>query len=138
VAGISDSTKARLVAVLASGPPLRLAVLFGSRAVGTARDESDFDIGIWPEDPDLSLHDELMIASELSGAVGREVDVVRLDADAPLLGGEIARTAVCLWESRPGAFAAYRAEAVARHLDFEETIAPHRAAFLARLSAVGR
>jgi predicted nucleotidyltransferase len=112
-----------------------LAVLFGSRATGRARTTSDFDIGILPVDPKLALHDELTLAASLSAAASAEVDLVRLDEDAPLLGMEIARTGICLFEETPGAFAAYRASAMSRWIDFEEVVAPHRARFLKRLAA---
>ncbi len=129
-----DANLDRLRRALASGPALRLAVLFGSRATGHARESSDFDVGIVPVDPNLPLHEELQLASTLSAATGTEVDVVRLDGDDPLLGAEVARHGVCLVEDAPGVFAAYRADAMARWLDFEETIAPHRANFLRRLA----
>jgi hypothetical protein len=122
-----------LRAALTRGPALQLAVLFGSRARGDAREDSDFDLGIVPVDPALSLHDELALAAVLSEAVRGEVDVVRLDADNPLLGREVAHTGVCVFEPRPGAFSAYRAEAVSRWLDFDAAIAPYRARFLSRL-----
>jgi predicted nucleotidyltransferase len=126
---------ARLRAELANGPPLRLAVLFGSRASGRAHANSDFDVGIVPVDSAIPLRAELLLASSLSAAVGAEVDVVRLDGDiAPLLGVEVARHGLCLFEARPGAFAAYRADAVSRWLDFEETVAPHRIRLLQRLA----
>jgi predicted nucleotidyltransferase len=112
-----------------------LAVLFGSRATGRARTASDFDIAILPVDPELSLHDELALAASLSAAASAEVDLVRLDDDAPLLGAEVARTGVCLLEAAPGTFAAYRASAMSRWIDFDATIAPHRARFLRRLAA---
>jgi predicted nucleotidyltransferase len=127
----------RLRAALLQGPPLRLAVLFGSRATGRSRASSDFDVGILPLSASLSLADECALASNLSAAVDAEVDLVRLDADAPLLGAEVARHGVCLLESEPGAFAAFRADAISRWLDFEETIAPHRARFLRRLAGRG-
>jgi predicted nucleotidyltransferase len=129
-----DPSHDRLRAALAGGPPLRLAVLFGSRATGRARAGSDFDIGIVPVDPELSLNEELLLASTLSAAVSAEVDVVRLDDDGPLLGAEVVRAGICLFEATPGAFAAYRATAMSRWIDFEETIAPHRARFLQRLA----
>ncbi len=129
-----DAPRDRLRGVLASGPPLRLAVLFGSRARGRARPDSDFDVGILPVDPGLSLHDELELASALSAAVGAEVDVVRLDDDAPLLGAEAARDGVALIEQAPGTFAAYRARAMSRWIDFEGTLAPHRRRMLRRLA----
>lgn len=134
---LPETIRDRLRAALAAGPPLRLAVLFGSQATGRAREGSDFDIGIVPVDPDLSLHEELLLASALSEAAGAEVDVVRLDGDAPQLGAEVARVGVCLLESAPGVFAAYRADAISVWIDFEETVAPHRAHFLRRLAGAG-
>ncbi len=113
-------------------------MLFGSQATGRARAGSDCDVGIIPVDPNLALHDELALASALSAAVSSEVDVVRLDGDAPLLGAEVARDGVCLFEAMPGIFAAYRAEATSKWLDFEATIAPHRARFLGRLAGSGK
>jgi len=124
----------RLRQALMNGPPLRLAVLFGSQAAGRARAESDVDVGIVPIDPALPLKDELALASALSAAAGAEVDVVRLDVDAPLLGAEVARHGVCLLEAAPGTFTAYRAQAISAWLDFDETIAPHRERFLRRLA----
>jgi uncharacterized protein YutE (UPF0331/DUF86 family)/predicted nucleotidyltransferase len=102
----------RLRAELLSGPPLRLAVLFGSRAKGRARDDSDFDVGIIPADPALSLRDELQLAVRLSARLGAEVDVVRLDVEDAVLGAEVARDGVVLFEAAPGTFAAYRADAM--------------------------
>jgi predicted nucleotidyltransferase len=131
---LRDPSHDRLRAALGSGPPLRVAVLFGSRATGRARPGSDFDVGIVPVDPELSLNDELLLASALSAAVSAEVDLVRLDDDAPLLGAEVVRGGICLFEATPGAFAAYRATAMSRWIDFEETIAPHRVTFLRRLA----
>jgi predicted nucleotidyltransferase len=123
-----------LRAALERSQLVRLGVLFGSRAAGTARPGSDFDIGILPLDPDLSLHAELSLAADLSSVVGTEVDLVRLDRDDPLLGREVARNGVCLFEEVPGVFTAYRARALSTWLDFEETIAPHRERFLRRLA----
>jgi predicted nucleotidyltransferase len=117
---------------------MRLAVLFGSRAKGAAREGSDFDVGVLPIDPGVPLKHELALASALSGITGTEVDLVRLDRDDPLLGREIAESGQCLFESAPGAFAAYRAEAMSRWADFDETIAPHRARMLARLAQRAR
>ena len=92
------------------------------------------DVGIVPVDADLPLSEELALASALSGAASAEVDLVRLDQDNPLLGAEVARTGVCLFEATPGAFAAYRADAMSTWIDFEWTVAPHRERFLRRLA----
>jgi uncharacterized protein len=124
----------RLRAALAASPLVRLAVLFGSRASGREREASDFDIGILPVEASISLKDELGLAAALSGLAGREVDLVRLDGDDPLLGREVATHGICLFEAEAGGFAAYRAAAASRWIEFDETIAPHRDAFLRRLA----
>ena len=71
----------------------------------------------------------------MSSLLGVDVDLVRLDQDDPLLGREVAMHGKCVFEAAPGTFSAYRANATSRWLDFDETIAPHRQRFLARLSA---
>jgi predicted nucleotidyltransferase len=90
----------RLRVHFAGCPGIRLAVLFGSRASGAPRPASDYDIGILPRDPELSLSDELRLGSALSALVAREVDLVRLDRDDPLLGHEVAMVGILLARGR--------------------------------------
>ncbi len=52
---------------------IRLAMLFGSRARGCARPESDVDLAVEAPGADLGT-----LAADLSQAVGLEVDVVDL------------------------------------------------------------
>jgi uncharacterized protein YutE (UPF0331/DUF86 family)/predicted nucleotidyltransferase len=99
-------------------------VLFGSQATGKRRPESDFDVGIVPFDVTLPLHEELALAERLSRAADAEVDLVRLDGEDPLLGREVAQTGVCLYESEPGVFTGYRATAMSRWIEFDETFRP--------------
>lgn len=134
MAVLEDPDWKRLRAAVRESALVRLAALFGSRARGRARPTSDVDVGIVPDNPALSLRKELDLAATLSAAVGKEVDVVRLDADNPLLGREVAQHGVCLFEAEPGLFAAYRATAMAQWIDFDELIAPHRERFLRRLA----
>lgn len=131
---VDPSLLAKLRIALASGPSLRLAAVFGSRATGKARAGSDVDIGIIPTDIDIPIAAELGLASALSAIVGSEVDLVRLDTAAPLLAREVALHGVCLCEAKPGAFAAWRANAMAQWIEFDEIVAPHRARFLRRLA----
>ena len=93
---------AKVRAAVASGPPARLVVLFGSRATGKAVAGSDIDIGIVPANAQMSIGEELAFASALSAVTGTEVDLVRLDHAAPLLGREVALSGVCLLEEHPG------------------------------------
>jgi predicted nucleotidyltransferase len=72
----------RIRQALRDGPPLRLAILFGSRARRSARPDSDVDIAILPVDPALSLLDEGLLAASLERATGASIDLVRLDRAA--------------------------------------------------------
>jgi uncharacterized protein len=130
---VSAELLAKLRAGCAAGAPLRLAVLFGSQATGKAHAESDFDIGILPLG-EITLHQELALASDLSQVTGTEVDIVRLDGDDPLLGGEVAQTGICIFQHAEGEFAAYRARAMSTWIDFDETMAPHRKRLIQRLA----
>src|SRR4051812_14341338 len=89
---------------LAGRSDVRLAMLFGSQARGTARPDSDVDLAI--DAPDAA---PLELMAPLSVALGCEVDVVVLeDAGQPLLEA-IPRDGVVVHESRRGAGAAWRA-----------------------------
>jgi predicted nucleotidyltransferase len=101
-----------IVTALRSGPPLRLAMLFGSTAKGTERIDSDIDIGIVPEDPELSLTEELMLQTDLSRVSGRQVDLVRLDRASTLLRWQVVRYGRALVEAKPFATARFTADPI--------------------------
>lgn len=107
-----------IVAALRGGPPVRLAILFGSTARGTQRNDSDIDIGIVPEDPELPLNEELTLQTELSRVSGRQVDLVRLDRASTLLRWQVVRYGRALVEAEPFAAARFTADTVAEYLDF--------------------
>lgn len=73
--------QARIREHLAGRTDVRVAMLFGSRARGTARADSDVDLAV--EGPGVDL---LTLGAELGGVLDLEVDVVDLeDASIPLL-----------------------------------------------------
>jgi predicted nucleotidyltransferase len=78
---------------------VHLAVLFGSRARGRARPDSDVDLAVQGENLDV-----LALARDLSLATRHEVDVVNLARDVgyPLLNA-IARDAIFVHQGRRGA-----------------------------------
>jgi predicted nucleotidyltransferase len=80
----------RIREIVLQGPPLRLAILFGSAARGRLRPDSDLDLAILPRD-DLTLADELELQRAVARACGREVDLVRLDQASTVLRWQIAR-----------------------------------------------
>lgn len=107
----------RLQRVLDAGPPLRLALLFGSAARGALRPDSDIDVAVLPADPALTLADELALQARLSKASQREVDLVRLDRASSLLRWRIAREGVGLWAHPPFELPRFRAAAAIEHAD---------------------
>jgi uncharacterized protein len=72
--------------LLAEIPGLALAILFGSRASGTARADSDVDIAILLNAP-ISLERKQSIIESIAAELGCPVDVVDLfEAPEPVLG----------------------------------------------------
>jgi predicted nucleotidyltransferase len=130
---VEEDLIARIRQVVAAGPPLRLAIMFGSLAKGTARTESDLDLAILPRDLDLSLHAELELSVALTRATGREVDLVRLERVSPLLRWEIARTGRVVCGERDD-FVRLRRDAAIEHADFADVLARTAATYRRRLA----
>ena len=113
-------------------PDVRLALVFGSVARGTARAESDVDLAV-----DAPGVDRLALARDLSLAVGREVDVVDLgDAGYPLLAS-IVRDGVVVAEHARGAEARWRTRALLVLETDRPWFTRMRDAYLERLAAGG-
>ncbi|MCU0862814.1 MAG: nucleotidyltransferase domain-containing protein [Planctomycetes bacterium] len=128
----------RLATAIAAGPPARLVVLFGSAAKDQMHAGSDIDIGWIPVDPDLSLGDELGFQAELTGAAGREVDLVRLDRASTICRYEVARAGIQLAGDR-SEFVRFRAESIGEYLDFEPALRAATERYRqAMLAGVGR
>jgi predicted nucleotidyltransferase len=111
---------------------VRLALVFGSRARGTATPTSDVDVAVRAPGIDL-----LGLVADLSRATGLEVDVVDLeDAGVPLLA-RIVREGVLVHEGGPGAGARWRAQALADLETDGPWFARMREAWLTRVAARG-
>jgi predicted nucleotidyltransferase len=132
--GASPDLLARLSATLAATPGLRLGVLFGSLARGRARPDSDVDVAILPGPEGLDDRADLELQSELARAVGRDVDLVRLDRASTILMWQVARHGVALLEARAGEFARFRARAAAEYIDFAPAFLHHGEIFRRRLA----
>jgi len=100
--------KRRLGEVFAKFEDVRLALLFGSRASGRARENSDVDLAV--DAPARLLWE---IGARVSEAVGLEVDVVRLqDASIPLQR-ELIRDSIVVHQGSVGACALWRSKTLA-------------------------
>jgi predicted nucleotidyltransferase len=118
---------------LAHEPAVRLALLFGSVARGTATPESDVDVAVQVSD-DLDLP---ALAARLSTAVGLQVDLISLrDPGVPMIE-ELLRDAAVIHERDYGVFATWRSHAwLDRELDLP-WYTRMRDAWLARVAERG-
>ena len=122
----------QIAKVLAGRTDVRLALLFGSEARGTAGPDSDVDLAI--DAPGL---DTLELCALVAEAVGRDVDVVRLeDAGIPLLH-KLIRDGVVVHEGAKGAGAVWRSRTLATLETDGPWYARMRDAWLARVQEKG-
>jgi uncharacterized protein len=126
----------RLCRILEEGPALRLAILFGSRARGTAHPGSDVDLAILPVCPEISLAEENALGAELELAAGAPVDLVRLDHATAALRWRIARDGLVLVANPPQEASRFLARAGIEHDDVRELEAGAMKRFRARLAGL--
>jgi predicted nucleotidyltransferase len=111
-------------------PHLRLLVLFGSRARGDAREQSDWDFGYLAQegfDPDALLLD-------LVNALGTDrIDLVDLARAGGQMRFRAARDGRALYEAEEGIFQTFWLEAVGFWCDVEPVVRAGYADVLARL-----
>jgi len=123
-----------LRAVLEKGGRLRVAILFGSRARGTARPDSDVDVAVLPHDDQLADFEEDALAGELERAVGAPIDLVRIDRAPAALRWRIARDGIVLLSDPPHAASRFLARAGIAHDDVREIEAGAMRRYRARLA----
>jgi predicted nucleotidyltransferase len=100
----------QLIEILETFPEVDLAVLFGSLARGTMSGESDIDLALRlkADTPDVRRR----LGGALGRALGRDLDLVPLDASPPQLRFEIARDGIPLVERREHAWADFQSRAM--------------------------
>jgi predicted nucleotidyltransferase len=109
--------------------PVTLVVLFGSVARGTAREDSDVDLGIIASG---ELAEELNLQARLERHLGRSIDLVRLDLANPLLRWRAAREGVVLHANPPSEAARFLARAAIEHDEMAPVIDAATRVFMAR------
>lgn len=91
--------KKNLIEILKKKPHIIFAYLFGSKAKGYSNERSDWDIGVYFEEP-LSKHGHwpaFELEAELSRAVGATVQIIVLnDPLPPVFGFEIIKDGIVL------------------------------------------
>jgi uncharacterized protein len=127
---------AKLRDVFSAGPPLRLAVLFGSAALGRRRPDSDLDVAILTGDP-LDIGRARDLIADLARAADADVDLVSIDEAPTLLKWRIAVHGVPIAEAPSGEFVRFQARAASEYLDFAPALAHHGEIFRRRLVEEG-
>jgi predicted nucleotidyltransferase len=100
-------------------PTLKLLVLFGSQARGTATEQSDWDVAIQCE-PVLTGWEQLAFDQPVATSLGissDRLDLVNLPHCSPLLGYAIARDGQLLYEAEPGLFRRFQLKAWKTYAD---------------------
>lgn len=115
----------RVQQVLTLHGSIRLAILFGSLAKGSATPESDLDLAVLMEVP-LSAETKMTLIGDLSQAVGRPVDLIDLRVTGEPILGQILKYGVRLLGSDTD-----YAELIKRHLFDEADFMPYRRRILA-------
>jgi uncharacterized protein len=111
-------------------PGLVLLLLFGSRARGDARPDSDWDFGYLAED---GFDPDAFLASLVRVLGSDRIDLVDLGRASGQLRYRAAADGVVISE-RPGAFDAFRMAAVSYWLDMQAVIRAEYGYVLERLS----
>lgn len=126
-----------LRAALRDAPGLEPALLFGSVVRGQLRADSDPDVGILPVDPEMTLGDELGLATLLGRARGREVDSVRLDLAPPIVRYEVAKRHLVLYANPPESLPRFLASAALEHAELRPLWDDARRRLTKRLAGSG-
>ena len=97
--------------------PVRLCVLFGSQASGKTHPQSDVDLAVWPLGP-VSAAMRLHWLNELETTLASAVSLVLVSPELdPVLGFEIARQGLLIFEAEPGMWQEQRLQLWHRYND---------------------
>jgi predicted nucleotidyltransferase len=101
-------------AVLAELPSCRAIYVYGSRAQGLVRNNSDLDIAVLLP-PGDRLPDRLALASRLASRLGMEIDLVDLRRASDVLRREVLASGIRIHQANLGEVLAFEAHALTRY-----------------------
>lgn len=133
-----DDLAGRVGAALAKVPAIECAYLFGSRASGKARPDSDLDVAVVIDgDPIAALRAAGDALAEALGALGDRVDLVDLDRAGAAVAFSVIRHGVRVLDRQPSRRVRREAWIARRYDDEALRRAQLRAAALAHAAAMG-
>jgi predicted nucleotidyltransferase len=122
----------RVADVLARHPAVRAAFIFGSRARGTMREDSDLDLGIEGDPVELRAAKEGILTDLARVGVGR-VDLVFLREAPPVLGHEVVKRNRVVFARSGTPVSTIFSNHVRRGLDMAPFVRVHATAYGRRL-----
>jgi len=127
----------RSVEAILSAADVRFAYLFGSRATGGARDNSDADIAVMPSRP-LGLLERERLALGLSRALAvPDVHLVSLDRASLELRGRVVQEGTTIYSGDEPARVGFEVRTRSEYFDFEPTLRALERSYLARVADRG-
>jgi predicted nucleotidyltransferase len=125
MSAVLDALRDAIAAELRSFPEVAAAYLFGSVARGTARSDSDVDVGIvYRRGASAAVHDRVVAAlgPVLLRVTGRErADLVDLAAQGPIFAHQVLCEGRRIYEADRDRRVDFESDVIARALDFRPT-----------------
>jgi predicted nucleotidyltransferase len=119
--GLSDTERQALAGVSASAPGLRMLVLHGSRARGTAHARSDWDFAY---EADKNFDPDRLLAALADLLKVDRIDLVDLNRAGALLRHRVASDGIVVFESEPVLFRRFWFDAVHNWCDLAPVLEP--------------
>lgn len=114
-----------------------VAYLFGSRAEGTARPQSDHDVAVLFARAEPAFDATERLAADLAAPLGTRVDVVDLARADLELRGRVAESGRLLFSADEAARVRFEVDARIRWIEFRPVVEETTRSFLARVAREG-
>ncbi|MGF1662823.1 MAG: nucleotidyltransferase domain-containing protein [Kineosporiaceae bacterium] len=114
-----------------------VAYLFGSRAAGTARPDSDHDVAVLFASAEPRLDATVRLGADLSAVFGTAVDVVDLDRAGLELRGTVAESGRLLYSADETRRVRFEVDARMRWIEFRPVLEETTRAYLHRVARHG-
>jgi len=116
VDSVPTGLETTLTAIFSDDPNVAFALMFGSRAGGAARRDSDLDVALFFHAPPTGLA-VLDFRNDWSNLLGVEVDLVILNNASPFLRHQVMKTGRKLVVNDPRAYLLFRERTI---FDYQE------------------